>query len=393
MRSGPITLNVTVEKYPLKEPFRITGQTMEVADVVTVTLERNGHQGWGEASGVYYRVDDDIPGMVRQIEAVRAQVEAGVSRQALQELLPTGGARNALDCALWDLEAKETGRPVWQIAGLDRPRALLTTFTVGANGAEKMAADARAYGQAKAIKLKLTGDPEDSDRVRAVRAARPDVWLGVDANQGFTRESLETLMPVLVDARVQLIEQPFKAGQEALLDGLRSPIPMAADESAQGLADLPGLVGRFQVINIKLDKCGGLTEGLLMARDSVSWWETWWARPWRWPPHSWSANCVKSSTWTGPSFCGPTGFIRFSMRMATSTVPTPCGERHELETNRPSDRLCVCCRQCGGGYAGGARRNRPGGHRKRRARGRNGWGFAQGKHPYRRRSDHRRGSI
>jgi L-alanine-DL-glutamate epimerase-like enolase superfamily enzyme len=265
MRSGPITLNVTVEKYPLKEPFRITGQTMEVADVVTVTLERNGHQGWGEASGVYYRVDDDIPGMVRQIEAVRAQVEAGVSRQALQELLPTGGARNALDCALWDLEAKETGRPVWQIAGLDRPRALLTTFTVGANGAEKMAADARAYGQAKAIKLKLTGDPEDSDRVRAVRAARPDVWLGVDANQGFTRESLETLMPVLVDARVQLIEQPFKAGQEALLDGLRSPIPMAADESAQGLADLPGLVGRFQVINIKLDKCGGLTEGLLMA--------------------------------------------------------------------------------------------------------------------------------
>ena len=268
MSSGPITLNVAVEKYPLKEPFRITDYTMEDAEVVTVILQRNGHQGWGEASGVYYRAGDDIPGIVRQIEAARSQIEAGISRQALQELLPTGGARNAVDCALWDLEAKETGSAAWQIAGLDRPRALLTTFTVGANGAGKMAADARAYAQAKAIKLKLTGEREDADRVLAVRAARPDVWLGVDANQGFTRESLETLMPVLVDSRVQLIEQPFRVGQEAWLDGLQSSIPLAADESAQGLADLPGLMGRFQVINIKLDKCGGLTEGLAMAHSA-----------------------------------------------------------------------------------------------------------------------------
>ncbi|MBS0419950.1 MAG: dipeptide epimerase [Proteobacteria bacterium] len=265
MSSGPLTLTVSVEKYPLKEPFRITDYTMEDTELVIVTLERNGHRGRGEASGVYYRVGDDIPGVVRQIEAVRSRVEAGITRQALQELLPTGGARNALDCAFWDLEAKETGRAAWQIAELDRPRALLTTFTVGANSPEKMAADARAYSHAKAIKLKLTGEPADADRVRAVRAARPDVWLGVDANQGFTRESLETLMPVLVDTRVQLIEQPFRVGQEALLDGLQSPIPVAADESAQGLADLPGLLGRFQVINIKLDKCGGLTEGLSLA--------------------------------------------------------------------------------------------------------------------------------
>ena len=268
MSSGRLTLKVAVEKYPLKKPFRITDYTMEDAEVVTVTLERNGHRGLGEASGVYYRENDDIPGVLSQIEAVRTRVEAGISRSTLQELLPSGGARNAIDCALWDLEAKETGRAAWQIAGLARPRALLTTFTVGADQPEKMAADALAYGQAKAIQLKLTGDSDDAQRVRAVRAVRPDVWLGVDANQGFNGESLASLMPVLVDSRVQLIEQPFRVGQEAQLDGLASPIPIAADESVQGLSDLPGLLGRFAVVNIKLDKCGGLTEGLSMAREA-----------------------------------------------------------------------------------------------------------------------------
>jgi L-alanine-DL-glutamate epimerase-like enolase superfamily enzyme len=131
-----------------------------------------------------------------------------------------------------------------------------------------MASDACAYANAKAIKLKLTGEPLDGERVRAVRAVLPDVWLGVDANQGFTRVFLETLMPVLVETRVELIEQPFKVGQEAQLDGFKSPIPVAADESAQGLTDVQGLVGRFNVVNIKLDKCGGLTEGLAMARQA-----------------------------------------------------------------------------------------------------------------------------
>jgi L-Ala-D/L-Glu epimerase / N-acetyl-D-glutamate racemase len=259
-------LRVDIEKFPLKEPFRITGHTMVDTDVVVVTLEKGGQQGRGEASGVYYRKGDDAPGVVQQIEAVRARIEAGIDREALQRILPIGGARNAVDCACWDLEAKLTGKSAWQIAGLDRPRPLLTTFTVGANDPEKMASDARAYTQALAIKLKLTGQPVDADRVRAVRAARPDVWLGVDANQGFTRDSLKTLLPVLVETGVKLIEQPFKIGQEALLDGLQLPIRVAADESAQGLADVAGLVGRFSVVNIKLDKCGGLTEGLAMAR-------------------------------------------------------------------------------------------------------------------------------
>lgn len=129
-----------------------------------------------------------------------------------------------------------------------------------------MAARARDYAHARAIKLKLTGEPIDAARVRAVRAARPDSWLGVDFNQALSRPSLDRVMPALMDAQVALVEQPFPVGQEALLDGLQSPIPIAADESVQGMADLSVLVGRFNVVNIKLDKCGGLTEALAMAR-------------------------------------------------------------------------------------------------------------------------------
>lgn len=264
--TGPLHLRIEIEKFRLKQPFHITGYTMVDTGVLKVTLEKDGHVGRGEASGVYYHKDGDVPSISKQVEAVRSRIEAGIDRESLQRLLPAGGARNAVDCALWELEAKLSGCAAWQIAGLDRPRPLLTTFTVGANPPDKMAADARAYTQAKAIKLKLTGEPLDADRVRAVRATRPDVWLGVDANQGFTRAFLDQLMPVLVDSRVELIEQPFAIGQEAQLDGYQSPIALAADESVQTLADIPKLAGRFHVANIKLDKSGGLTEGLAMAR-------------------------------------------------------------------------------------------------------------------------------
>jgi L-alanine-DL-glutamate epimerase-like enolase superfamily enzyme len=263
-----IALTVTTRRYPLKEPFNITGHRMTATDVVLVTMQRGSHVGRGEAAGVFYLENNDPPAMIKQIEAVRPHIESGVERDALQSLLPPGGARNALDCAFWDLEAKLTNRPAWQIAGLESPRPLLTTFTVSANTPEKMAVDARAYRGAKALKLKLTGQPIDADRVRAVRAVCPNAWLGVDANQGLTRDSLCALLPVLVDNRVQLIEQPFRIGQDAELEGLRSPIRIAADESVQGLADVARLVGRYDVINIKLDKCGGLTEGLAMAREA-----------------------------------------------------------------------------------------------------------------------------
>lgn len=263
-----LALHVDVERFPLKEPFRITGHTMTHTDVVKVSLERDGVRGRGEASGVYYR-GDDVAHIVSSIEAARSRIEAGVDRESLQQVLPIGGARNAVDCALWDLESKLTGQAAWQLAKIDPPRPLITTFTVSAKNPEQMAVDARAYSHAQAIKLKLTGQQEDAARVRAVREARPDVWLGVDANQGFTRASLQALMPVLLECGVALIEQPFVVGHEAELDGLRSSIRLAADESAQGIADLPKLLGRFDVVNIKLDKCGGLTEGLAMARAAA----------------------------------------------------------------------------------------------------------------------------
>ncbi|HZO23964.1 MAG TPA: dipeptide epimerase [Steroidobacteraceae bacterium] len=262
-----LSLHVETEKWPLKRPFRITGHTMHDCEVVVVNLTQDGLKGRGEAAGVYY-LQDDVPAMVKRIESVRDSIEAGIDREMLQSLLPAGGARNAVDCALWDLDAKRMGKPAWELADLDTPRPLLTAHTVGAESPTDMADWARSYTEAKFLKLKLTGEAIDADRIRAVRAARKDVSLSVDANQGFTRSSLQALLPVLTQARVTLVEQPFPIGQDAQLDGFKFPIPIGADESIQGLKDLPGLVGRFGVVNIKLDKCGGLTEGLAIAREA-----------------------------------------------------------------------------------------------------------------------------
>jgi L-alanine-DL-glutamate epimerase-like enolase superfamily enzyme len=256
-------LDIRTEHWPFREPFHISGYTFTDAKVIVVALKNGDAVGQGEATGVYYHKETP-QSLTAQIEAVRPQIEAGISREALRELLPLGGARNAVDCALWDLEAKQSGVPAWQIAKLHKPSSLRTTFTVGADTPEKMAAVARGYAPAPRLKVKLTGQ-DDAPRIKAIRAARPDAWIGIDANQGFTRTTLEALMPVLVDAKVSLIEQPFAVGNEAELDGLNSPIPLAADESVQGLRDVANAKGRFNVVNIKLDKCGGLTEALLMA--------------------------------------------------------------------------------------------------------------------------------
>ena len=263
----PVRLEVGVENWPFTKPFRISGYTFVDIDVVVVALSDGAHVGRGEAAGVYYRGDAPAT-MVAQIEALRERIEAGLDREDLRGLLPAGGARNALDCALWDLEAKRAGRPVWALAGLEASRPLLTTYTVGADDPEVMAAKARRFAGARALKLKLTGDAVDGERVRRVRAARPDVWLGVDANQGLDRDSFARLAPCLVETGVKLLEQPFPLDRDDWLDGLASPIPIAADESVQDMADIAGLVGRVDVINIKLDKCGGLTEALDMVRQS-----------------------------------------------------------------------------------------------------------------------------
>jgi L-Ala-D/L-Glu epimerase len=258
-------LTTRIERWPLAAPFRITGRTFEHIDVLLVQLSDGAFTGRGEAAGVYYR-DESPECMAAQIEAVRSRLEALADGEQMLHVLPAGGARNAVDCALWELRAQRSGCPVWELAGLDAPRPLLTTWTIGADAPQAMASGARRNGDARALKLKLIGDGLDAERVRAVRTARPDVWLGVDANQGFTRASFASILPVLTAARVELIEQPFPVGMEAELDGLHSPIPIAADESAQEASDLAALAGRFDVINVKLDKCGGLTAALAMAR-------------------------------------------------------------------------------------------------------------------------------
>lgn len=262
------SLAVRPEKLRLTAPFRISGYVFEHWDAIVATVREGPHVGRGEASGVYYLGDNGAE-MLAAAETCRDAIEAGASREELQALLPPGGARNALDCALWELEASLAGRPVWELAGLAPPRPLVTTFTLGADDPETVAAGARGYAEARAIKLKLSGEIEgDLARLEAVRGARPDVWLGVDANQGYERRDLDWLVAALVEHRVSLLEQPLARGREADLEGYRSSIPIAADESALSLVDLPGLVGRFDVVNIKLDKSGGLTEGLAMAREA-----------------------------------------------------------------------------------------------------------------------------
>ena len=260
-----VTLCVETKQWALRRPLRIKGHVFTSHYVIVVTLEREGMRGRGEAAGVYY-LQDDVASMSRQIDVVRATIEVGIDRDALQHLLPPGGARNALDCALWELEAQLSGRPVWQIAGLDAPAPLVTTYTLGADTPSNMATCAGEFADARALKLKLTGESADADRVSAVRSARPDVWLSIDANQGYSRATLERILPALIEADVKLIEQPLPIGQDTELSGLGSPIPIAADESVQSSKDLELCASLFDVVNIKLDKCGGLTEGLAMIR-------------------------------------------------------------------------------------------------------------------------------
>jgi L-Ala-D/L-Glu epimerase / N-acetyl-D-glutamate racemase len=265
---GQLQLDVAVETLRLSQPFRISGYVFTHSDVVVVTLQDGEFQGRGEGGGVYY-LGDDVPHMLAALGTARAAIEAGPTREELRSIMPAGGARNAVDCALWELEAARAGVPVWQLAGQPAPRPLRTTFTLGADSPEEMAEGARNYRDAQSIKVKLTGELDlDIDRVKAIRAARPDVWLGVDGNQGFVVEELDRLVAALVDQDVSLLEQPLARGREADLENYRSAVPIAGDESLLTLDDVAGAVGRFDVVNIKLDKCGGLTEGLMMAEEA-----------------------------------------------------------------------------------------------------------------------------
>jgi L-alanine-DL-glutamate epimerase-like enolase superfamily enzyme len=246
-----------------KSVFRIAYQAQTLAETVVVELRDGPRVGRGEALGVSYH-GETADSLLQQLIAVKNQLHSGLTREELQVLLPPGGARNAVDCALWDLEAKRLGRRAWHLAGISSLNPLTTDFTLSVDTPEAMGQAAAAAPEYPLLKLKLGGEG-DRERVAAVRAARPDAEIIVDANQAWNERQLRTFTPRLVELGVRLIEQPLPAGQDDVLAEFESPIPLCADESCQTTESLPTIVGKYRYINIKLDKAGGLTEALRLA--------------------------------------------------------------------------------------------------------------------------------
>jgi L-alanine-DL-glutamate epimerase-like enolase superfamily enzyme len=262
-----IRVDGAIEHWPLIEPFEIAGQVLHTQSVVHVTLrDADGREGHGEAAGIDY--DGETPeSMLAQIEAVAARVAAHPDPAALADWLPHGGARNALDCALWDLAAKQRGVPAWAIAGLASWRPLVTAYTIGLCDEAELRRRTRAVHDWPLLKLKVDGE-RHLDVVRIAREECPGARLLVDANQAWSRDQLDRLAPALAALGVELIEQPLPRGAEAELDGYRGPVTLAADESCMDRRSLPALAGRYQGVNIKLDKTGGLTEALALAHEA-----------------------------------------------------------------------------------------------------------------------------
>jgi L-alanine-DL-glutamate epimerase-like enolase superfamily enzyme len=255
-----------VERWPLAQPFVISRGMKTEAEVVVAEIAAGPHRGRGEAVP-YARYGETVAGVLAQIEAARERIEAGAGRAALQALLPAGAARNALDCALWDLEAKQAGVRAWTLAGRARLDPVKTCFTISLGPVEAMAEAARANARRPMLKLKI-GARDDLDAVAAVRAAAPRTRLIVDANEALTFEELRRLAPDLARLGVMLVEQPLPAGEDDALEGYASPVPLCADESLHTRAELAACARVYALINIKLDKAGGLTEALALAADA-----------------------------------------------------------------------------------------------------------------------------
>lgn len=255
-------ITAQAETFPLRNPFTISRGSKTEARVVTCTVIRDGQRGWGEGLP-YPRYGETVE---EALAAIRALPE-GITRTALQEVMKPGAARNAVDCALWDHESKVSGRPVWQLAGLAQPKPLEIAFTLSLDTPEKMREAATRNAHRAVLKVKL-GTPADMPRIEAVRAGAPNVRLIVDANEGWTPEVYTDLAPHLIRLGVEMVEQPLPQGADEMLAEIARPLPVCADESAHDAASLPGLCGKYDVVNLKLDKTGGLTEALL-ARDEA----------------------------------------------------------------------------------------------------------------------------
>ena len=253
-------LHAAREVFPIRGVFRISRGARTESVVVTATIGEGGVRGRGECVP-YPRYGESVDSVLAQIESARGAIESGVDRAGLQKLLPAGAARNALDCALWDLEAKRAGKRVWEIAGLPAPEPLTTAYTLSVDTPENMEQAARNAASRPLLKIKLTGDG-DLARVQAVRRGAPKARMIVDANEGWTAQHYEAFAREIAGLGVELIEQPLPAGKDSGLGDVAHPVPVCADESCHDTETLAGLGTRYEAINIKLDKTGGLTEAL-----------------------------------------------------------------------------------------------------------------------------------
>lgn len=253
-------------EWPYSRPFRISYRTYAVAEGLQIHLTDGDWVAHGEALGVGYH-GETVDSMLAQLEGVKLALERGIERSELATLLPAGGARCAADCALWDLEAKRNRMRAWELAGVGMVKMLTSDYTVSLDSPDVMAQRAAEAREFSKLKLKLAGE-KDLERVHAVRVARPDAELIVDANQAWNERQLREFTPKLAELGVKLIEQPLPAGADEALLGYESTVPICADESCQTSDSLPSLVGKYQYVNIKLDKTGGLTEALHLAREA-----------------------------------------------------------------------------------------------------------------------------
>ncbi len=251
-------LSVTPDTFRLAEVFTIARGSRTEAKVLTVRAFAEGRIGQGECVP-YARYDETLESVTAEIEGL----PDGITRLDLQDALPAGAARNAVDCALWDLAAKTTGTPVWQLAGLAKPKPMITAYTLSLDTPENMRAAAAKHAFRPLLKIKL-GTPDDMARLEAVRIGAPKSRIIVDANEGWTAEVYADLAPHLLRLGVQMVEQPLPAGQDDMLAEIERPLPVCADESCHDRSSLPGLKGKYDMVNIKLDKTGGLTEALAL---------------------------------------------------------------------------------------------------------------------------------
>ncbi len=257
-------ITATPETFRLAQTFTIARGSKTHAHVVSVEVARTGHKGHGECVP-YARYGETVESVLSQINSL----PPGISRASLQSLLPAGAARNAVDCAMWDLEAKSSGNRAWDLAGLRRPSPAITAFTLSLGTPDQMRADAARHAHRPVLKIKL-GTPDDLPRLKAVRAGAPIATIIVDANEGWTPEIYADLAPHLLRLGVALVEQPLPADDDDMLSEIARPLPVCADESCHDRASLASLRGRYDLVNIKLDKAGGLTEALALRTEAMA---------------------------------------------------------------------------------------------------------------------------